>query len=435
MSPVEIGLLMLVGMILFMLLSVHIGVALIGLSFVGIWLIKSNVVIATKVLSLTASDALANYLFAMVPMFVLLGLIVDRSRIGRDTFDAAQWFLARIPGGVGVSTVVANAIFAAITGISIASAALFTKVAVPQMLRLGYDPKFAVGAVAGSSVLGMLIPPSLLLMLYGIVTETSIGALFKAGIVPGLILAGTFCFGIVIFALVFPGRMMTRSFALVAKDDLGLGGATLKLIPSAILIMVILGGIYGGVFTVTEAAAGGAATGIILSAMMRRITWRDLWESLLQTGHIAVSVLFLILAAIMYSKMLAFSRIPQELVTFLSGTGLGMYEFVLCYILLLIVLGMILDSASIILVTVPLVLPVVESFGADLVWFGIVTVIAVEIGLLTPPFGLSVYVVKTCLNDETITLSDIFKGSFPFVIAMLIVLMLVVAVPDTALFL
>ncbi len=359
MSPVEIGLLMLVGMILFMLLSVHIGVALIGLSFVGIWLIKSNVVIATKVLSLTASDALANYLFAMVPMFVLLGLIVDRSRIGRDTFDAAQWFLARIPGGVGVSTVVANAIFAAITGISIASAALFTKVAVPQMLRLGYDPKFAVGAVAGSSVLGMLIPPSLLLMLYGIVTETSIGALFKAGIVPGLILAGTFCFGIVIFALVFPGRMMTRSFALDAKDDLGLGGATLKLIPSAILIMVILGGIYGGVFTVTEAAAGGAATGLILSAMMRRITWRDLWESLLQTGHIAVSVLFLILPAIMYSKMLAFSRIPQELVTFLSGTGLGMYEFVLCYILLLIVLGMILDSASIILVTVPLVLPVV----------------------------------------------------------------------------
>ena len=433
MSPVEIGAVMLAAMLVLMFLGVHIAVVLILLSFVGVWWIKADPVIATKLLANTANDALANYLFGMVPMFVLMGLVVDRSKIGRDTFDAAQWLLGRVPGGLGIATVCANAIFAAITGISIASAALFTRVAVPQMLRLGYQPRFAVGVVAGSSVLGMLIPPSLLLILYGIITETSIGDMFRAGIAPGILLAAAFCLMIFLLALLSPKRIVIDGkFDAIrtADDDFS---AFLKVAPSLTLIAVVLGGIYGGVFTVTEAAAAGAAFALIIAASLCRITIRDFWAILIETGHITVTILFLILAANMYSKMLAFSLIPQELLSIIRGFGVEFVPFLLLFVALLLVLGMILDSISILLIVIPLVLPVVRGFGVDLVWFGIITVIAVEIGLLTPPFGLSVYVVKSTISDSRVTLADVFRGAFPFVLIMLAVLAILIVFPRLAL--
>jgi tripartite ATP-independent transporter DctM subunit len=435
MSPIEIGVVMLAAMLLLIFIGTHVGVALALLSFTGVWWIKSNSVIATKLLVLTANDALANYLFGMVPMFVMMGLIVDRSNIGRDTFDAANWVVGRVPGGVGVATVVANAIFAAITGISVASAALFTKVAVPQMIRLGYQPRFAVGAVAGSSVLGMLIPPSLLMILYGVITETSIGQLFRAGIGPGILLALTFCIGIVLVSIVAPARIIADPERARAETQETFWSATRKVFPSILLIVIVLGGIYGGVFTVTEAAGAGAFISLVIAIALRRLTLRQFWEVLLETGHISVTILFLILAAGMYSKMLTFSTIPQELFAAVKDAGLGLNSFLLVYILLLIALGMILDSASILLIVVPLIAPVAAGLGADLVWFGIVTIIAVEIGLLTPPFGLSVYVVEATLQDSKIGLPDIFRGAFPFVFIMLFVLFLVVLFPGIALFL
>ena len=433
MSPVEIGAVMLAAMLVLMFLGVHIAVVLILLSFVGVWWIKADPVIATKLLANTANDALANYLFGMVPMFILMGLVVDRSRIGRDTFDAAQWLLGRVPGGLGIATVCANAIFAAITGISIASAALFTRVAVPQMLRLGYQPRFAVGVVAGSSVLGMLIPPSLLLILYGIITETSIGDMFRAGIAPGILLAAAFCLMIFLLALLSPKRIVIDGkFDAIRTGDNG-ASALLKVAPSLMLIGLVLGGIYGGVFTVTEAAAAGAACAILIAAALRRITVRDFWAVLIETGHITVTILFLILAANMYSKMLAFSLIPQELLALIRGYGVEFIPFLLLFVALLLVLGMILDSISILLIVIPLVLPVVRGFGVDLVWFGIITVIAVEVGLLTPPFGLSVYVVKSTISDSRVTLADVFRGAFPFVLIMLLVLAFLIVFPGLAL--
>lgn len=433
MSPIEIGLIMLAGMLFLMLIGTHIGVALALLSFVGVWWIKSNSIIATKLLALTASDALGNYLFGMVPMFVLMGLIVDRSNIGRDTFDAANWVAGRVPGGLGVATVVANAVFAAITGISVASAALFTKVAVPQMIRLGYRPRFAVGAVAGSSVLGMLIPPSLLLILYGILTETSIGHLFRAGIVPGLLMAACFCIGIIAIGFLWPQRLAERPESLRVASTETARSALLKVAPAFTLISVVLGGIYGGVFTVTEAAGAGAFIALTIATVLRRLTLREFWEVLLETGHISVTILFLILAASMYSKMLTFSTIPQELLGLFSDAGLSLALFILAYIVFLILLGMILDSASILLIVIPLILPVAQGYGVDLIWFGIVTIIAIEIGLLTPPFGLSVYVVHATLQSKDVSLADIFRGAFPFVLIMLVVLALVAVFPQIAL--
>ncbi|MBT4865862.1 MAG: TRAP transporter large permease [Planctomycetaceae bacterium] len=435
MTPIEIGLVMLVAMLVLMLIGVHIGVVLALLSYGGIWWIKSNSVIATKMLALTASDTLANYLFGMVPMFVMMGLIVDRANIGRDTFDAANWLVGRVPGGVGVATVLANAIFAAITGISVASAALFTKVAVPQMTRLGYRPRFAVGAVAGSSVLGMLIPPSLLMILYGVITETSIGQLFRAGIGPGLLLALTFCIGIVLVGIFAPQRLLVSpQKKRVESSETGFT-AGLKVLPSVVLIVVVLGGIYGGVFTVTEAAGAGAFIALVIAVSMKRLSFRDFWSVLLETGHISVTILFLILAASMYSKMLTFSTIPQELFGFVSDANLGLSGFLFACIMLLIALGMILDSASIILIVVPLIAPVAIGLDANMVWFGIVTILAVEIGLLTPPFGLSIYVVEATLKDKDISLTEIFRGAFPFVLVMMFVLLLVAIFPQISLFL
>ena len=435
MSPIEIGVIMLAAMLVLMLIGVHIGVVLTLLSFAGVWWIKSNSVIATKMLALTASDTLANYLFGMVPMFVMMGLIVDRANIGRDTFDAANWLVGRVPGGVGVATVVANAIFAAITGISVASAALFTKVAVPQMTRLGYRARFAVGAVAGSSVLGMLIPPSLLMIIYGVITETSIGQLFRAGIGPGVLLALTFCAGIVAAGILAPGRLLSKPHDVQMRSEETAITAALKVLPSVVLICVVLGGIYGGIFTVTEAAGAGAFIALVIAVTMRRISLREFWSVLLETGHISVTILFLILAASMYSKMLTFSTIPQELFGLVSDAGLGLHGFLFACIVLLIALGMILDSASILLIVVPLVAPVAAGLGADMIWFGIVTIIAVEIGLLTPPFGLSIYVVEATLQNKEIGLPEIFRGAFPFVLVMLFVLLLVAAFPQISLFL
>ena len=431
MSPLEIDLLMIGAMLVLIVIGTHIGIALAALSFAGVWWIRGDPVIASKLLALTANHFLANYFFGVVPLFVLMALVVNVSGIGRDTFDVAQWVLRRIRGGLGIATVAANAVFAAITGISVASAAMFTKVAVPEMVRLGYSPKFAVGAVAGSSVLGMLIPPSLLLIIYGILTETSIGDLFLAGIGPGILLAFAFMLGVFLMAVLWPGYVGegARGGGIDHKETAL--STILKLVPSAILI--VLGGIYGGVFTATEAAAAGAAAALLIAALMRRITWKELWQVLIETGHISVSILFLILCASFYSKMLIFSGVTQAIVGMVTDAGLGLYGFLVFYVIILVALGMILDSVSILLIVTPLILPAVSNFGIDLIWFGIITVVAVEIGLLTPPFGLSVYVIESALGDSRIGLREIFEGAFPFVLIMLLVLAILIAVPEISL--
>jgi tripartite ATP-independent transporter DctM subunit len=337
-----------------------------------------------------------------------------------------------VRGGLGLATVAANALFAAITGISIASAAVFTRVAVPEMLRFNYTPRFAVGVVAGSSVLGMLIPPSLLMIVYGFLSSESIGAMFIAGILPGILLALIYGVGILALARFWPGFVGGR-FDEGETPIMGAGIMVMKLMPSVVLIFLCLGGIYAGFFTPTEGGAVGAAGALLITLFRRKLSWAGLWKVLLETGHVTVSVSFLIICANIFSRMLAMSGTPQFLIETIKGAGLGEYGFLLIYLAVVIALGTIIDSVSIMLICLPLVLPVAEGFGMNLIWFGIITIVAVEIGLLTPPFGLSVYVVKSTLNDARVSLGDIFAGSAPFVVMMLIVLALLVAFPQIAL--
>lgn len=430
MSPFDIGLIALVGMLILVIGGVLVPIALMLMSFAGVWAIKGSPELAAKMLGLAANDAIASYFFGVVPLFVLMGFIVSESGMGRDAFDVANALFRRIRGGLGVSTVGANAIFAAITGISIASAAVFTRIAVPELRRHGYSARFSVGVVAGSSVLGMLMPPSLLLILFGLLTEQSIGDLFIAGIGPGILLAVLFAAGTIAMAVLTP-RLVGEH---VSTDEPGHSPVQLlsKGLPIAALIALVLGGIYAGLFTPVEAGAVGAIAAFLIGVAKRRLTLAGLGRVLVDTGLVTASVCFLIIAAQMYSRMLAFSGLPNAFGDIAATAELGPTQLILLYACIVILLGMILDSSSIMLIMVPLMLPIVVPMGVDLIWFGIVTVIAVEIGLLTPPFGISVYVIKSTLDDPTISLSDIFLGAAPFAAMMLICLALVIAFPPIA---
>ncbi|MFO7287929.1 MAG: TRAP transporter large permease subunit [Gammaproteobacteria bacterium] len=441
-EPRVIGGLMIGSVLVMIALGMPIAIALLLTGFVGLGLLKHDFEIATRTVALSAEGTVSEYVFATVPLFVLMGLFVNVSEIGRDAFRAAQLVFGRFIGGLGVATVAANAIFAAITGISIASAAIFTKIAVPEMVRHGYTPKFAVGLTAGSSVLGMLIPPSLLLIIYGVIAEVSIGNLFTAAIIPGVLLAAAFALAVMAMAAFWPGfvgDVRARRTAgegdeaKAASPNESTLSALAGLFPVALLIVLVLGGIYGGVFTPTEAGAAGAFGAMVIALVKRRLTWAKLWDVIRETGQVSVIILFLIIAANTFSRMLTLTELPQDIAGFLGGTGLGLFGFLAIYLVLLIALGTVLDSTSIMLIVLPLALPVAGELGVNLVWFGIVTVIAIEIGLLTPPLGLSVYVIKSSLDDDRISLGDIFAGASPFVLVMVLVTVILMAFPELSL--
>jgi len=435
MSPTLIACASLVLMLALIWAGMHVAVVLAVVSFIGVWLIKDDAGIAANLLAQASQDAIASHIFGVVPLFVLTGFLVAHADIGKDAFEVANQLLRRLRGGLGVATVASNAVFAAITGVSIASAAVFTRVAVPEMRRYGYHPRFAVGVVAGSSVLGMLIPPSLLMILYGFLSNQSVGDLFTAGIVPGLLLALAYTLGIVVMSFVWP-HSVYASGAPQPIDGMVLmpmGALLRKLVPSVLMIVLVLGGLYAGYFTATEAGAVGALLALVIALLRGKLNARTLWSVLTETGHVTVSVSFLIICATIYTRMLAMSGMPQFLVESMAQAGLGATAFLMLYVLIVIALGMVVDSSSILLIVLPLMLPLAEQFGMNLIWFGVVTVVAVEIGLLTPPFGLSVYVIKSTLQDESISLGDIFRGTAPFTLMMLGVLLLLIFFPAISL--
>lgn len=433
MSEVQIGLLTIFLMLLLVQSGMHIAVALLLLSFGGVWAIKGDFTVAGSLLALSTTKSVASESFGVIPLFIVMGMFVGISGVGRDTFDVAAQLFRSIRGGLGTATVMANAIFAAVNGTSIASASVFTRIAVPELLRLGYTPRFSVGVVAGSSVLGMLIPPSLLLILYGIIAEVSIGDLFTAGIVPGIVLAIMFSLMIWILATYFPKFVMQDGS--VAREEPTLFTAPqllAKLVPITLLILLVLGGIYGGVFTPTEAGAVGALGSMILAIVRRALDFRKLWEILIETGHVTASILFLLVAAHLYATMLALSGLPDFLGNWMRESGFGFYGILFVYLIVVIILGCILDSASIMLILLPLVLPIMTALDVNLVWFGVLTVLAVEIGLLTPPLGVAVFVVRNNLQDDRISVNDIFAGAGPFAFTMLLLTLLLVAYPRLA---
>ncbi|MFN0304393.1 MAG: TRAP transporter large permease [Burkholderiales bacterium] len=436
----ELALWSVVAMLFLIYIGMHIPTTLALVSFICVWMIRDSATIASNLLWISAAQTVNQFLFGVIPLFVMMGLLVGAAGMGRDTYDIGQVLLRRIKGGLGMATVAANAIFAAITGVSVASASIFSKLSVPEMLRYGYNKRFAVGTVAGSSVLGMLIPPSVLFIIYGIISEQSIGDLFISGIGPGLLLTFAYCVQILIMAYWFPKSVVTdqRAFDAAARAsavEMASVNLWAKALPILTLVVLVLGGLYAGVFTPVEAGAAGAFAALIFAIVRRRLTWRVLWDVILETGSITATLLFLIVAASMYSRMLGMSGLPNELGSLMESIHVGMWGTIAIYIIIVLILGTIIDSTSIMLIMVPLFLPLLKQYNVDLIWFGVITVIATEIGLLTPPFGLSVFVVHSTLARKDITLADIFIGALPFAATMGVVLLLVIVMPDIATYL
>ena len=422
------------GMLLLVLIGMPIGIALMFSSFAGIWLIINKFPVAFKSLGMSSATAIQSFEFGVVPLFVLMGLLLERGDVGKDAFALAVRALSWLKGGLGIATVFANAIFASITGSSLASASVFSRIAVPPMVYHGFKNRFAVGVVAGSSVLGMLIPPSILLIIYGILAEVSIGKLFIAGILPGILLSCIF--GLMIFCAVkfFPNAVLekvnpSQEIPEVEEKQNGF----LQVLPILFLIFLVMGGIYAGFFSPTEAGAVGAFGALLTAILRKKINFQSFKEVVFETGFITSGILFLIIASSLYTRMLALSGIPMHLTNFLQAMDLSLITFLILHILIIILLGMVLDSVSALLILLPIALPYAIAMGVDQIWFGIITVIAIELGLLTPPFGLSVFVVKASLpKNLNVSLGDIFTGSAPFVIAMLFVIAILICFPWVA---
>lgn len=432
MSPVEIGALSVVAIVVLIYLGMYIPVALGLVSFVTIWLISGKAILAFNFLKVAVGDGVTEYEFATIPLFTVMGLLVSRAGMGTDIYAVMNQGFKRLRGGIGMATVGANAVFAAVTGSSIASASVFTRISVPEMLRFNYNPRFAVGVVAGSSVLGMIIPPSAMLIIYSFVAEQSVGDMFIAGIVPGLILAGAYIVTIMLMARFWP-KFIGENAGMGADEldgKMGWGEIADKTVPIVSLIGIVLGGIYTGWLTPVEAGASGALVALLFAVFRRKISWRDLWETAIETGHITASILFLITMASLYSRMLGFAGLPNELNALIEQYQFGFLGIMIIYVLLMLFLGTLLDTASIILIVVPLFITLVENMGLSLVWFGIITVIGAEIGLLTPPLGISCFVIKATLDDPRISLKDVFMGALPFAFVMLLVLIILIRYPS-----
>jgi C4-dicarboxylate transporter, DctM subunit len=430
-TPLDIGLIGFVALTLLIYSGVHISTALLAVTFFGTWMIRGDVDSAGRLLALAATDAVADYEFGTVPLFVLMGFLVMVAGVGRDAYAVAHRALRSVPGGLAQATVIGNAIFSAITGITVAAVVLFTKIAVPEMLARGYHPRLAVGVVAGSAMLGMLIPPSVLMIVYAVITEISIGDIYTAGILPGIVLTLAFCGAIYLIARLRPDWTGPKT-----GGGHALGGersAVAQLLPIVALVGLVLGGMYGGVFTATEAGAVGAAGALVIAIVRRALSFRTFVSLLTDTGYVTASLILIIASAIMFSRFLAISGLPSALSDWVTRMEFGLLLVTVVYVLLVLALGTALDSTSTILIAVPVFAPILKGLGGDLVWIGVVTMIAVEIGLITPPLGMSPFVVKSSLAQHQwgrhISLADIYWGASPFAVAALAVVALIIFFP------
>ena len=427
-SPATLALLSVVAVFALILLGVHIGVALAAVSVLTLWLIVGKFEVAISLLQTTAYSAVMDYVFAVVPLFVLMGIFATVAGATRELFSSAQVLLGRVRGGLGIATVLANAVFASITGVSVASAAVFSKIAIPEMERLDYDRKFSLGIVAGSAILGMLIPPSVLMIVYGVLTEQAIGRLFIAGVLPGLVVMAVLSRGIWTMVLVKP-RLGGRQVAARRLDFRTLVRVATAPWAVVALVVLVMGGIWGGFFTPTEAGAVGAAGGFLLIFINRqKLTLHGLWRILLDAGQTTASIFLLLICAQMYSRVLTMSGLAGNVTAWVTALAIPPIFVILGFIVVFVLLGCILDSTSIIILTIPLMYPIAANLGYDPLWFAIVAILAIEIGLLTPPFGMVVFAMKSAIGDG-VRVDEIFAGAIPFILLLLVALGIIIAFP------
>lgn len=419
-------------LILLVILRVHIGIALGVASVVGVYLAYGDIEIALSILSQTAYESIRADTLMVIPLFVLMGEVISRAGAASDLYKLCDRGLRRLPGRLAAATVIGNAAFAAVSGVSIASAATFSRIAYPEMRKAGYDKSYSLGVISGSACLGMLIPPSVLLIIWAILTEGSVGALFIAGIVPGLLLASAFIGYIVIKAIRNPAMApsVREDVNSVEKEEsfkpIAIGGFGI-----IALILLVLGGIWGGFFTPTEAAGFGVIGGMVI-AKIKGLTLKDFIEAIIDAGRTAAPIMFLLIAGSMYARLLAVSGGVTMINEFFTTSGFSVLIMIFIMTVIWLLLGMLIDSISIILLTVPIFVPLAMAAGINEIAFAIYGILIIEAGLLTPPVGLLVYTVKSAVPDKSVTLAEIFRGSVPYWILILAVAIIILSFPALA---
>ncbi len=439
-----------VSLVVLVAIGVHIAIALGMTSALGIWLTTGADSFAfgtvQSMLAATAYEAIRAYVFAVIPLFMLMGEFIGRSGTVTDVYRGINQLLKRIPGRLAIATVIGNALFSFVTGVSIASAAAFSRIAYPEMKRFGYHKGFALGAVAGSSCLGMLIPPSVLMIVWGILTEQSIGQIFAAGVMPGLLLMALFVVYVFARAVMNPelvgggadqqARAVGAEVAAAEPDgveEVSTGQFIISLCGILLVIVAVLGGIWFGVFTPTEGAGAGAFIGLVL-AIIKGARLKDIIDGILQVGRTSAPILLLLVTAALYSRTLAMTGMANAIESLFLGSGMQPWMILTVMVVIWFLLGMIIDSISIMLLTAAIFAPIAVKIGIDPIAFAIIGIIAIEAGLYTPPFGLLVYTVKSAIQgfDPDMNVMTIFKSSTPYWIIMLIGMVMIINFPAIA---
>jgi C4-dicarboxylate transporter, DctM subunit len=427
-SPDAVAIIGFIVLFALMLLRVPVGMAmgLVGVSGFA-YLVGGGP--ALKLVGQTSMRTVTDYTFGVIPMFLLMGAFVTTSGMSRELFGAANTFVGHRRGGLGIATIVACAGFAAISGSSVATAATFSAVAYPEMRRYDYPQSFATGVIAAGGTLGAMFPPSTVLAVYGIITEQDIGRLFIAGILPGLLAVSMYILTVAVIGKLRPGFLPAGVRAGTPERLKAIRGVWAPVL----LFVFVIGGLYGGLFTPTEAGGMGAGGAFLIGVLRGRLSRAEIRSSLLQATRTAAAVFTVLIGALLFGYFLTIAQTPQKVTEFLTGLGVGRYGVLALIMLMYLVLGCLMDAMAMIILTVPIIFPVIKSLGFDPIWFGVIIVMTVELGLIHPPVGMNVFVIKSVVKD--VKFSTIFVGVLPFIVTDLIRLVILIAFPIIALYL
>ena len=428
MSGIAVGAIAIAVLLGLLALRVPVAFALGGVAVGGILLLRGPEA-AMGVLTTQPYDFVAHWTLSAVPMFLLMGSVAYHSGLTQSLFGAARLWLSWMPGGLAVASTAACAGFAAASGSSVATASAMGRIAIPEMLRYRYDPGLAAGSVAAAGTLGSLIPPSILMVLYAIFAEVSVSKALMAGILPGILSAAMFSLMIVVRCKLNPALGPSVQDKVTWSQRL----AVLRQVwPLPMLILAVIGGMYSGVFTTTEAAAGGALMAFVIAAAQRRLSFAVLKASIVEALTGTAIVFFIAIGGVLLSRFMAFSGLPAFMGDVIEAMAVDKLTLIIIISLIFIILGCFLDSIGLMLLTIPILLPMLEAVGADMIWFGVLVIKYLEIGLVTPPLGMNVYVIKSVVGN-TISLEKIFKGVTWFVVTDIGTLALLIAFPGIAL--
>lgn len=424
-EPILVGVLAISAMLVVGAIGVPVAFSMIVVGLAGLWYFGGTAFVASTLKTLPY-QILSEYAFAVIPMFILMGALASVAGLTTELYAVTNRLLGRIRGGLLMATTLASAIFAAISGSTIVNATVFTRIALPEMLKFGYARGVSAGCIAASGTFAALIPPSISLVIVAILTEGSIGAMLIAGILPGILTAVAYLAGIAVMVRVRPdwapqvGPRYTWGEQLRGIADIG---------PAVVLIMVVLGGIYTGLLFPSSAGAVGAAGALVIALLRRRLGWKNLWAALQSTATATAALFFVVIGGLVFSRLLTFGGFITELSQIVAGWEMTPLQLIVAICILYLILGMFIDTLSVMLITIPFLWPVANHIGVDVIWFAIIVVKMIEIATITPPVGLNLFAVMSA-SDGTVKAGELIRGITPFIIIELFVLALLVAFPE-----